>query len=211
MDIFSRHRLCALLLSAGLLATGFISGCATMPTQPPSFASLGQFEQYQLNTAIFRIRFIGDPNMSQGSAEEIALVKAAKTTLDAGYRYFYVLKESKTPQTRRSVVYPDAFAYSPWYGSPYGLHRSHASFYDSQFRNSPFYNQGWGWNDQFYQGTVYNLDPVDVSYTIKCSKTSSTDNEEFDARLIMSSLGAKYYLDANGNPRVMAAVTTQKP
>lgn len=197
MQKLSRNTVWHLLLSGSVLAASLISGCASMPKQPPSFANLGKFEQYQLNTAIYRIRFIGSPQMSQGSAEEIALVKAAKTTLDAGYRYFYVLNESKAPQTRRTVVYPDAFFNSSWYGS-YGSYRSH-----SPFHNSPFRNQGWGWNDPFYQGTVYNLDPVDVSYTIKCSNNASADNEEFDAKLIMSSLGAKYYLNANGSPRLI--------
>ena len=208
MQKLSSHTMWLKLLSGSLLSVGLMSGCATMPKQPPTFANLGKFEQYQLNTAIFRIRFIGDPNMSQGTAEEIALVKAAKTTLDAGYRYFYVLNESKVPQTRRTVVYPNTFYNSPWYGSPYGgSYRSRSPFYDSQFRNSPFYNQGWGWNDPYYQSTVYNLDPVDVSYTIKCSNTSSADNEEFDATLIMSSLGAKYYLNAGGSPRMIPQET----
>lgn len=192
----------SVILRASVLTVGLISGCATTPKQAPTFANLGQFEQYQLNTAIYRIRFIGDPNMSQGTAEEIALVKAAKTTLDAGYRYFYVLNESKAPQTRRTVVYPEPFSNAPWYG-PYGSYRSRSPFYNSPFNNSPFYNQGWGWNDPYYQGTVYNLDPVDISYTIKCSNTSSADNEAFDATLIMSSLGRKYFLDTNGTPRVL--------
>ncbi len=184
---FSHSYLRPLLWGTGLLVAGLISGCATTPKQPPTFANLGQFEQYQLNTAIFRIRFIGDPNMSQGTAEEIALLKAAKTTLDAGYRYFYVLNETKAPPTRRTVIYPDAFSGSPWYGP-----------YRSRW---PYYNQGW--NDPFYHATVYNLDPVDVSYTIKCSNTPSAQNEEFDAKLIVSSLGAKYYLhtDTSASPQ----------
>ena len=205
MHTRSRHILWPMLLSGSLLAMGLISGCATTPTQPPTFASLGSFEQFQLNTAIFRIRFIGEPSMSQGTAEEIALVKAAKTTLDAGYRYFYVLHESQAPQPRRTVILPDPLSHNPWYG-PYGSYRSR-----SPFNNSPFYNQGWGWNDPYYQGTVYHLDPVDVSYTIKCSNTASADHEEFDAKLIMSSLGAKYYLETDGAPRIIKPVNLQKP
>lgn len=205
--MFSTCSLGALLLSASLLATGLISGCATLPKQPPSFANLGHFEQYQLNTAIYRIRFIGSPDMSQGTAEEIALLQAAKTTMDAGYRYFYVLSDGTGQhQPRRAVVYPDAFSSSAWYGNPYGLRHSRHPFY-----NSPFYHQGWGWNDPFYSATVVNIDPVDVSYTIKCSKTSSTNNEEFDAQLILSSLGPKYFLNADGTARIMQPTMAQKP
>lgn len=183
----------SLFWGTGLLAVSLISGCATTPRQPPSFANLGQFEQYQLNTAIFRIRFVGDPNMSQGTAEEIALVKAAKTTLDAGYRYFYVLNESKAPRNRRTLVYPDTFYSSPWYG-PYAPYRARWPYYQ-------------GWNDPFYHATVYNLDPVDISYTIKCSHQPSAQQEEFDARLIVSTLGAKYYLSPDSSASQSAALS----
>ncbi|XID74866.1 hypothetical protein ACF3NA_10220 [Alkanindiges sp. WGS2144] len=181
------------LLLALLIAA--LAGCASISRQPPSFASLGQFEQYQLNTAIFRIRFVGDPNMSPGVAEEIALLKAAKTALDHDYRYFYVLSETKTPKLRRTVVYPGSFAGSPWYG-PY---------------HSRWPHYGWGWNDPFYDSVVYNVDPVEISYTIKCSTTPSAQHEEFDARLIMASLGSKYYLNPDGSPRVMTPENNQVP
>lgn len=184
-------------LTAGLM----LSGCVMAPSAPKSFASLGQFEQYQLNSAIYRVRFTGDPDMNAATAEEIALLKAAKTTLDAGYRYFMVLDQSKSTPSRRTIVYPDAL-YGGW-NSPawYGGYRGHGL-------NRPYYNRGWyGWNDPLYEGVVYNLDPVDVSYTIKCANTPSQKGEEFDARLIMSSLGAKYYLNADGTPRVIPRAT----
>lgn len=168
------------------------TGCATTPRQPPSFNSLGNFEQFQLNQAIFRVKFTGKPNMSQGTAEEIALLKAAKTALDAGYHYFHVLNESKDPAVRRTVVYPD-----PWLNTyPY---RSRWPYYGGRY--------GWGWpNDPFYT-TTYTVEPVEVSYTIKCSNTPSAQNDEFDARLILRSLGPKYYLNTDGSAQVIAPAT----
>lgn len=198
------HALSIKLAVTGLAAALLLGGCAMVPPKLQSFASLGQFEQYQLNTAIYRVRFTGDPDMSAATAEEIALLKAAKTTLDAGYRYFVVLDQSKSAPSRRTVVYPDHLAAPNWYGpswyGPYGLHS-----------RWPYHRHGWGWNDPFYEGVVYNLDPVEVSYTIKCSNTASQKGEEFDARLIMSSLGPKYYLNADGTPRVMVQPMAQKP
>lgn len=195
-------RATSIKLAMTSLTAGFIlSGCVMAPPAPKSFASLGQFEQYQLNSAIYRVRFTGDPDMSAATAEEIALLKAAKTTLDAGYRYFMVLDQSKSAPSRRTIVYPDPL-YAGW-NSP--------AWYGG-YRNRPYYNRGWyGWNDPLYEGVVYNLDPVDVSYTIKCANTASQKGEEFDARLIMSSLGAKYYLNADGTPRVIINPTVQKP
>lgn len=187
-----------------LIAALLLAGCVTAPPKPQSFASLGQFEQYQLNSALYRIRFTGDADMRVATAEEIALLKAAKTTLDAGYRYFRVIDQSKSAPSRHSVVYPDGFSgnwATAWYG-PYGLHRVH----------NPYYGRGWygpDWHDPFYEGRVYNLDPVDVSYTIRCSSTASPQGEEFDARLVMASLGPKYYLNADGTPRVQPPA--QKP
>lgn len=178
-------------LGLALAAVVMLSGCVVAPSKPQSFASLGQFEQYQLNTAIYRIRFSGNPDMSPATAEEISLLKAAKTTLDAGYRYFTVLDQSKSAPSRRAVVYPDHLAGPNWYG-PYGP-RS----------RWPYPRHGWGWNDPFYEGVVYNLDPVEVSYTIKCSNTASQKGEEFDARLIMTTLGPKYYLNTDGSPRII--------
>lgn len=188
----------AMLLLTSLLSGLLFTGCVTLPRQPPSFASLGKFEQYQLNTAIFRVRFVGDPDMSRGTAEEIALLKAAKTTVDAGYRYFYVLDQSKEPQSRRTVVYPDVYG-RPWFG-PYGPYRS----------RWPYYGYGWP-DDPFYGGVAYNIDPVEVSYTIKCSTTTSATGEEFDAKLILSSLGPKYYLNPDGSPYIIQPMAPKTP
>ena len=190
-------------LAVSGLAALLLSGCVMAPSQPRSFASLGQFEQYQLNTAIYRVRFTGDPDMSAATAEEIALLKAAKTTMDAGYRYFMVLDQGKSAPSRRAVVYSDPF---PGWGGPlwHGPHRARWPYYGSSW-------YGPGWNDPFYEGVVYNLDPVEVSYTIKCSNTASQKGEEFDARLIMTSLGPKYYLNADGTPRVIVQSPAQKP
>lgn len=197
--ISCKNALLGLLLAIGL------TSCAIAPPAPKSFASLGQFEQYQLNTAIFRVRFSGDADMSPATAEEIALLKAAKTTLDAGYRYFQVIDQSKPAAVGRRVVYTDPFARGPWgWPSAYG--------YGGYRSRWGYYNSGWGWpNDPFYQGVGYAIDPVEVSYTIKCSNAPSQKGEEFDARLIMASLGHKYYLNADGTPRVMPQATMQKP
>lgn len=188
------------VLLSTALCLALMTGCASTPRQPPSFASLGNFEQFQLNQAIFRVKFTGDARMSQGTAEEITLLKAAKTTIDAGYRYFHVLNDNKEPPVRRTVVYSD-----PWYGlngygysgfGPYGFRHSRWPYYGSSY--------GWGWpSDPFYGTTVYNVDPVEVSYTIKCSNTMSAQNDEFDAQLIMRSLGPKYYLNTDGSARVV--------
>lgn len=189
---------------AGLTFALILTSCAIAPPAPKSFANLGKFEQYQLNTAIFRVRFSGDADMSPATAEEIALLKAAKTTLDAGYRYFQVIDQSKPAAVGRRVVYTDPFARAWGWPSAYG--------YGGYRSRWGYYNSGWGWpNDPFYQGVGYAIDPVEVSYTIKCSNAPSQKGEEFDARLIMASLGHKYYLNADGTPRVMPQATMQKP
>jgi hypothetical protein len=177
-----------LTIGSVCLSLLLLSGCVMSPAKPRAFASLGQFEQYQLNTAIFRVSFRGDPDMSQGTAEEITLLKTAKTTVEAGYRYFSVVNESK-PRPRRTVVYPD---YPPF--GFYGHRRWPYGFY----------------NDPFYSSTVYNIDPVEVSYTIHCSKAPSSQKDEFDAQLILASLGPKYYLNADGSARVIET-TPVKP
>lgn len=188
-----------------------LSGCAIAPPAPQSFANLGKFEQYQLNTAIFRVRFSGDAEMSPATAEEIALLKAAKTTIDAGYRYFQVIDHSKPDVVRRSVVYTDPLVYSdPWGRRPWGWPSAYG--YGGYRSRLGYYNQGWGWpNDPFYRSVGYAIDPVEVSYTIKCSNAASQKGEEFDARLIMASLGPKYYLNADGSPRMIPQAPRQKP
>lgn len=185
------------LLIGSVLSSAILGGCAMTPPKPKTFATLGQYEQYQLNTAIFRITFKGDPDMPQGMAEEIALLKAAKTTVDNGFRYFQVLDSSK-PSQRQRVYYP-----APMFdGPPFGYYGRYG------------YRGGWPYygmyNDPFFnEPVVYNVDPVEVSYTISCSKTPSTAHDEFDAKLILASLGPKYYLNADGTPRIIEPVTPQ--
>lgn len=174
-----------------LVSCIILSACAIAPSKPKSFASLGKFEQYQLNKATFRISFKGDPDMAQSTAEEIALLKAAKATIDAGYQYFHVLDEAKPQRPRRTVVYPD-YPYGAY--GPYG--------YGGFGRWSRYGYGGYGWPaDPFYGATVYNLDPVEVSYTIVCSTTPSDQRDEFDARIILQSLGPKYHLNPDGSAR----------
>jgi hypothetical protein len=169
------------LFSVALLSL-IVSACAFAPPKPKSFNQLGKFEQYQLNQATFRVSFSGDPDMPQSRAEEIILLKAAKATVEAGYRFFHVVEQSQPqPQPRRSVVYPD---YPPGFYHGYGYRR---------------WGYGYPWGDPFYAATVYNLDPVEISYTIACSNTPSEQRDEFDAKLILQSLGPKYHLNPDGS------------
>lgn len=171
------------LLSVALLAL-LLSACAFAPPKPRSFNQLGKFEQYQLNQATFRVSFSGDPDMPQSRAEEIILLKAAKATVEAGYRFFHVVEQSQPQQPRRTVVYPD---YPPGFYSGWGYRR--------------WGYAGYPWADPFYGATVYNLDPVEISYTIACSNTPSEQRDEFDAKLILQSLGPKYHLNPDGSAR----------
>lgn len=171
----------SLLFSTALL----FAGCATTPAKPRTFDQLGQFSSYALNHQTFRIGFQGSPNMNYGMAEEIALVKAAQTTVQNGFRYFKVLDDpsnrSQQPP-RQAVIYPNRPAYYP-----YGFYRRSPAF----------------WPDPFYDmPQVINIDPVQVSYTIECYKEQKNiPDSAFDARLILSSIGQKYGLDANGQIR----------
>lgn len=172
----------ARLLSITVLSL-LVSACAFAPPKPRSFSQLGKFEQYQLNQATFRVSFKGDPDMSDARAEEIILLKAAKATVESGYRFFHVVEQSRPQQPRRTVVYPD---YPPGFYSGWGYRR---------------WGYGYPWADPFYGATIYNLDPVEISYTIACSNAPSEQRDEFDAKLILQSLGPKYYLNPDGSAR----------
>ncbi len=181
------------ILSVSLLSL-ILSACAFAPPKPKSFNQLGKFEQYQLNQGTFRVSFSGDPDLPQARAEEIILLKAAKATVEAGYRYFHVVEQSRPTQPRRTVVYPD---YPPGFYHGYGFRR---------------WGYGYPWGDPFYGATVYNLDPVEISYTIACSNTPSEQRDEFDAKLILQSLGPKYHLNPDGSAQpIEPAVPLQAP
>lgn len=181
-------------LSLALATALSLSGCATTPSKPLSFAELGQFSATPLNAQTYRISFQATPNMSYGTAEEITLVKAAQATLQNGFQLFKVSDDpsnrSQQPP-RKAVVYA-----SPIY-PPSGFYRRHPAF----------------WPDPFYDmPQVVSLDPVQVSYTIECFKNNkAAPHDAFDASLILQSLGAKYGLSATGEPLVPPAATPPQP
>lgn len=183
------------LLCVSIAAVLVLSGCATTPSQPRTFDQLGQFSTTPLNEQTFRVSFLGSSNMSFGSAEEIALLKSAQTTVLKGFQYFKVMNDpsnrSQQPP-RQAVVYPTPMM-SPW-GYGYG-YRRHPGFYD------PYYDMP----------QVVNVEPVQVSYTIQCFKDKkSAPSDAFDARLILQSLGQKYGVSTTGQvlqPQPMIAPT----
>lgn len=181
------------LITLSLLAALAFSGCATTPTQPRTFDQLGQFSTTPLNQNTYRVSFQGGSHISFGAAEEIALLKAAQTTVLNGFQFFKVLDDpsNRTQQPpRQAVVYP-----APMY--PYGFgygYRRFPGFYD------PYYNMP----------QVVTVDPVQVAYTIHCFKDKKSAPEDaFDARLILQSLGAKYGVTASGQVLQPQPILTQ--
>lgn len=169
------------LLGVSIGAVMVLSGCVTTPSQPRTFDQLGQFSTTPLNEQTFRVSFQGHSNMSFGSAEEIALLKSAQTTVLKGFQYFKVMDDPSNRNQqppRQAVVYPVPMM-SPW---GYG-YRRHPGFYD------PYYDIP----------QVVNVDPVQVSYTIQCFKNKkSAPTDAFDAGLILQSLGQKYGVSTTG-------------
>lgn len=168
-----------------LIATSLLlNGCAITPSKPLTFNQLGQFNSVQLNTSVYRISFQTNSNMSYGTAEEIALVKSAQTTVLNGFKFFKVLSDpsniSQKPP-RQTVVYP---APPPMYYPPgfYG----HSGFWPAPY---PYYSAP----------QVVNIEPTQVAYTIECYKDQkSAPSDAFNAVLILKSLGAKYGVSETG-------------
>ncbi|MQW91845.1 hypothetical protein GFH30_00395 [Acinetobacter wanghuae] len=166
----------------GLAAAAVIglSGCASTPTKPRTFDQLGQFSTTPLNQQTYRVSFKALPNMSFGTAEEIALLKSAQTTVQQGFQFFKVIDDpsNRTQQPpREAVVYP-----APRYHS-YGYYRRGA----------------FAWPDPFYDAPYsVTVDPAQVAYTIQCYKEKQAPSDAFDARLILQSLGQKYGLGPTG-------------
>lgn len=157
-------------------------GCATTPRQPLTFDQLGQYSTVPLNDHSYRVSFLGNRNMSFGTAEEITLLKSAQIALNSGFTHFKVLNDpsNRTQQPpRQAVVYSSPNYY------PYGW----------GYRRHPMM-----WNDPFYDvPQVVTIDPVQVSYSIECYKDKKTAPQDaFDARLILQSLGQKYGLSPTG-------------
>lgn len=185
------------LFGLAIAAVTLFSGCATTPSQPRTFDQLGHFSTTPLNTQTYRVSFQGGSNISFGTAEEIALLKSAQTTVLNGFQFFKVMDDpsnrSQQPP-RQAVVYP-----APMY--PYG--------YGYGYRRFP------GYADPFYNmPQVVNVDPVQVSYTIQCFKDKkAAPNDAFDARLILQSLGQKYGVSSTGqvlHPQPITPATTTK-
>jgi hypothetical protein len=171
-----KKKIIGLLIGSGLI----LGGCTTI-SQPLTYNQLGQFTSIPLNNNIYRIGFQTNMNMTYGSAEEIALLKAAQTTVQNGFQYFKVMNDpSNTVQqpARQAVIYP-----APVYYPPNFYHRY------------PGY-----WSDPFYNmPQVVNVEPAQVAYTIECFKDEkSAPKDAFDASLILKSLGSKYGLSPTG-------------
>lgn len=170
-----------IILTVAVASLLGLSGCATTPQKPLTFDQLGQFSQIPLNSHTYRISFTARPNMSYGTAEEIALVQAAQTTVQNGFHFFKVLNDPSNQiqqPPRQAVVYPAPAYYGPYYG----------------YRRYPF------WPDPFYDmPQVVNVEPAQVAYTIECYKDQKTAPEDaFDALLILKSIGQKYGVGLNG-------------
>ncbi|MEC7120503.1 MAG: hypothetical protein VXW65_11455 [Pseudomonadota bacterium] len=182
-----KRQLLVLSLSALLLA-----GCTSM--QPRSFSSLGQFDQFQLNDQLYRIRYVGNGYTRQSEAEQIALVQAARVTLKHGYRYFNVVEDpsssrvvpAQRPWNMGLSVYAGSGYYQPY--SPYHSYYGGGWLLHDRF-HSPYFSD-WDWNDR-----------VQVNYTIAVSKTKSKQQTQFDAQTIMRSLGSRYNLNPDGTER----------
>lgn len=186
------------ILGFSLIAALTLSGCAITPSKPLTFDQLGQFSQTPLNAHSYRISFQARPNMSFATAQEITLLKAAQTTVHNGFRTFKVVNDpsnlSQQPP-RQALVYPSAM-YSPYAYSRYGYSRRHPGFWPDPFDDMP---------------RVVNIDPVQVSYTIKCYKDQKkAPDDAFDAYLILQSLGAKYGLNPSGQVLQPQTPTTTK-
>lgn len=174
-----------LYLTVILASAVALSSCATLPSKPLTFNQLGQFESYPLNAQSYRISFKTTRNIAYGNAEEIALVKAAQTSIQNGYAFFKVLDDPSNRNQnapRQAVVYPQPM-YTPY---PYGHRGRFTPMYDPFFYNN--------------MPQVVTLDPTEVSYTIECYKNQkSAPKDAFDARLILQSLGQKYGVSPSGD------------
>ncbi|ANF83032.1 hypothetical protein A3K93_13110 [Acinetobacter sp. NCu2D-2] len=157
-----------------------LSGCASTPTKPLTFDQLGQFTATPLNQNSYRVSFTARPNMSLGTAEEIALLKSAQITVQNGFQFFKVIDDPSNQAqkpARQAIVYPQNNF------PPYGM-----------YRRSPYY-----WSNPFYEAPyTVTLEPAQVSYTIQCFKEKKQPDDAFDARLILQSLGQKYGVGPRG-------------
>lgn len=185
-----RHTILVLLLS---MLT--VSGCSTLKT-PRTFASLGQFEQFQLNDDVYRVTYVANGYTRQQDAEEIALLHAAKVTLQHGYRYFQMIND---PSSGTYVPPPlPISAFDIYMGGP--MYYQRGVFYRGNTAYDRFYGgyyRDWGFPDR-----------IQISYTIRCRKTQEASQTAFDAQKILQSLGQKYALNADGSDQVVTPIPT---
>ena len=176
------RRVLVVSVSALLLAS-----CASL--QQRSFSSLGQFEDFQLNDQLYRVRYVGNGYTSQSEAEQITLLQAARITLQNGFRYFAVVEDGSV-----SRVVPQQRAWNAGV-SVYGG-------YGSGYYYPYSYNSGWYLHDRFQSAYFSNwdfMDRVQVNYTIAVTQTKSNQQTQFDAQTILRSLGSRYRLNPDGS------------
>ena len=181
------------------LSVLILSRCASL--QYRSFSSLGQFEDFQLNDELFRVRYVGNGYTSQSEAEQIALVQAARITLQNGFRYFAVVEDGSV-----SRVVPQQRAWNAGLGVYGG--------YGSGYYYPYAYNSGWYLHDRFQSIYISNwdfMDRVQVNYTIAVTKIKSNQQVQFDAQTILRSLGTRYRLNPDGSELQKGTNPTQIP
>lgn len=176
-----------------------LTGCSQMLSER-RFSSLGHFEQFALNQSTFRITYVGNGYTLNREAEEIALLESARVTLARGFTYFTIIDPPvaalATPQARVSF---DLYGGVP-------LYRRDGVVYRGQLGYDRFYG---GFDDSWSIP-----DRVQVINTIVCSNTASTEHGQFDARIILASLGPKYRLNPDGseqNSRVVPIPVAASP
>lgn len=162
------------LLKIALLASSVTLIACSSIKQPRSFDQLGTYQSIPLNQNTFRISFSAKGNWAYGVSEEITLVKAAQITIKNGFDMFKVIDDPSNrvnnQPARQAIVYPNRGFYSPfWY--------------------DPLYDQPY----------VVNVENRDVSYTIQAFKRNQAPQDAFDARSILSNIGHKYGVTANGD------------
>ncbi len=195
---FKRSATLTLLLigSATLL-----SACSTLST-PRSFAELGKYDQFRLNSNIFRVTYQSRSESTAARAEEIALLKAAQVTVQNGFRYFEITDKLLPSDQPNVIVASPMFNY---YGS-FGYYGGYGRY--------PFrHGFGYGYDYPFYGPNYYTVpQKVIVSYTINCTNTAKPDqSQQYDATIILASLGQRYGLNPDGSPALPPAPPSAAP
>jgi hypothetical protein len=185
-----------------ILTALVLVGCSSLPSER-RFSSLGRFEQFQLNASTFQVTYVGNGYTFSQDAEEIALLESARVTLAHGFVYFKILAPPVTAVTRpqvRSMMSVEVYGAVPLY------HRSGVIYpvglpYDRLYGG---FEDGWAMPNR-----------IQVVHTIACAMQQSDDQRQFDARIILASLGPKYHLNPDGSeqsPQVQRIPkATQRP